>query len=375
MPRLALLIDPEKDYRPLLTQLKQGAQPDLIFVGGSTNNPLALDDCIEELRRVSDKPICLFPGTTTQLTPKADAILFLSVLSSNNYQLVAGEQIAAAQSVRKTGLKVIPMAYILVDGGRETAVLKLTHTQPVPQSDIQYLTTLAMAAEMMGKQCLYLEAGSGAAMPVQEEVIRAVRAATHITIIVGGGIRTVAAMKKAFKAGADIVVIGNHFEQHPEQLPLFTSALTHKGDEESTDRFYMTLALQEAQKALQHNEIPVGCVIVCGKQIVGRGHNLTETLADVTAHAEIQALTAATQTLGGKYLNDCTLYVTLEPCVMCAAALNWAQLGKLVYGADDPKKGFTTVQPNILHPKTKVVKHVLADQSASLLRTFFRAKR
>ena len=137
----------------------------------------------------------------------------------------------------------------------------------------------------------------------------------------------------------------------------------------------MRLALEEAQKAFRQDEVPVGCVIVCNNHIVGRGHNLTEQLGDVTAHAEMQALTAAAQTLGGKYLNECTLYVTLEPCVMCAGALNWAQLGRLVYGADDPKRGFSRLQPPILHPKTEVVKNVLADECGDLVRRFFLLKR
>ena len=137
----------------------------------------------------------------------------------------------------------------------------------------------------------------------------------------------------------------------------------------------MHLALEEAQKAFRQDEVPIGCVVVCNNRIVGRGHNLTEQLGDVTAHAEMQALTAAAQTLGGKYLDECTLYVTLEPCVMCAGALNWAQLGRLVYGADDPKRGFSRVQPAILHPKTQVVKNVLAEECGDLVRRFFLLKR
>ena len=137
----------------------------------------------------------------------------------------------------------------------------------------------------------------------------------------------------------------------------------------------MHLALEEAQKAFRQDEVPVGCVVVCNNRIVGRGYNLTEQLGDVTAHAEMQALTAAAQTLGGKYLDECTLYVTLEPCVMCAGALNWAQLGRLVYGADDPKRGFSRVQPAILHPKTQVVKNVLAEECGDLVRRFFLLKR
>ena len=143
----------------------------------------------------------------------------------------------------------------------------------------------------------------------------------------------------------------------------------------SDDERYMRMALAEAERAFAEDEIPVGCIIVCGKQIVGRGHNLTETLQDVTAHAEIQAITAAAQTLGGKYLTDCTMYVTLEPCVMCAGAIGWAQLSRLVYGAADEKRGYSLFAPEALHPKCKVEKGVLEEQCKELLQEFFRKKR
>ncbi len=141
------------------------------------------------------------------------------------------------------------------------------------------------------------------------------------------------------------------------------------------DEHYMRLALKEAQEALQEGEIPVGCIVVCGDRIVGRGHNLTETLQDVTAHAEMQAITAAMQTLGGKYLTECTVYVTLEPCVMCAGALGWAQVSRLVYGADDEKRGYTRYAPNALHPKCEVTKGVLGDECGEMMREFFSKKR
>lgn len=141
------------------------------------------------------------------------------------------------------------------------------------------------------------------------------------------------------------------------------------------DEKYMTLALAEADKAQQLNEVPIGCVIVCRGQIVGRGHNLTETLQDVTAHAEIQAITAAAQTLGGKYLTDCTLYVTVEPCAMCAGAIGWAQVPRLVYGAPDPKRGYTSFAPNALHPKCTVTTGILAPSASHLLTSFFTSKR
>ena len=141
------------------------------------------------------------------------------------------------------------------------------------------------------------------------------------------------------------------------------------------DNYYMKLALKEAQKAEASDEIPIGAVIVCNDQVIARAHNLTETLTDVTAHAEMQAITAASSVLGGKYLNQCTLYVTVEPCVMCAGAIAWAQLGRLVYGASDEKRGYTVFAPNALHPKTAVTSGVLEEDCAALMKRFFVGKR
>lgn len=141
------------------------------------------------------------------------------------------------------------------------------------------------------------------------------------------------------------------------------------------DSYYMKQALLEAQKAADRGEVPVGAVVVCKGRIIARAHNLIETLNDVTAHAEMQAITAAASTLGGKYLNECTLYVTVEPCVMCAGAIAWAQTGRLVFGAEDEKRGYQRYAPLALHPKTEVVKGVLADESAALMKSFFAARR
>ena len=141
------------------------------------------------------------------------------------------------------------------------------------------------------------------------------------------------------------------------------------------DAYFMKQALVEAQKAAQRDEVPVGAVVVCQGRIIARSHNLTEVLNDVTAHAEMQAITAAANVLGGKYLVDCTLYVTVEPCVMCAGGIAWAQLGRLVFGAEDEKRGYQRYAPQALHPKTEVVKGVLRDECASLMKAFFVAKR
>ena len=141
------------------------------------------------------------------------------------------------------------------------------------------------------------------------------------------------------------------------------------------DEKYMTLALAEAHKAYDAGEVPVGCVIVCQNQVVGRGHNLTEMLHDVTAHAEMQAITAATQTLGAKYLTDCTLYVTVEPCIMCAGAIGWSQISRVVYGCEDEKRGFEKHTIRALHPKCTVTAGVLQQECRILMQQFFQSKR
>ncbi len=141
------------------------------------------------------------------------------------------------------------------------------------------------------------------------------------------------------------------------------------------DEKYMSLALAEAQKALAKDEVPIGCVIVSHGRIIGRGHNLTETLQDVTAHAEMQALTAAAQTVGGKYIPDATLYVTVEPCSMCAGAIGWAQINRIVYGVADPKRGYTVYAPRVLHPKATVTAGILENDCRQLIQEFFHNKR
>ena len=138
-----------------------------------------------------------------------------------------------------------------------------------------------------------------------------------------------------------------------------------------TDEKYMRFAINEAQKAFDNDEVPVGAVVVAGGRILARASNLVETLTDVTAHAEMQAITAAASALGGKYLQDCTLYVTVEPCVMCAGALAWSQIGRIVYGASDPKRGYARFGKALLHPRTEVVSGVLADECEKLMTDFF----
>lgn len=142
-----------------------------------------------------------------------------------------------------------------------------------------------------------------------------------------------------------------------------------------TDEDYMRRALDEARQAMAENEIPIGCIVVCGGRIISRTHNLTETLNDVTAHAEMQAITAGANALGGKYLTDCTLYVTVEPCPMCAGAIGWAQIARVVYGAPDEKRGYRKFAPHALHPKTVVLGGVLETECRELMQEFFRDKR
>lgn len=144
---------------------------------------------------------------------------------------------------------------------------------------------------------------------------------------------------------------------------------------EQSDERFMREALLEAKASLAEGEIPIGAVVVCKGRIIGRGHNMTERLNDPTAHAEMIAITAATEAIGGKYLTDCTLYVTVEPCPMCAGALNWAQISRIVYGASDPKRGSKLFSPSLFHPKTEVAGGVLADECGTLMKEFFKEKR
>ena len=155
----------------------------------------------------------------------------------------------------------------------------------------------------------------------------------------------------------------------PDKFRIFAGVMTQQ------DEKWMREALREAQAAKAEGEIPIGAVVVWNERVIGRGHNMTERLHDATAHAEMIAVTAATQSMGGKYLEGCTLYVTVEPCPMCAGALNWSQVGRIVYGAPDPRRGYTLFQPSLLHPKTVTEGGVLADECSTLMLEFFKSKR
>lgn len=377
---IALLLDPEKADLSRLV-ITDEVRPDLIFVGGSTGGDTT--EFVRELKSQisnlkSPIPVVLFPGNSSQFTYEADAVLFLSLLSGNNPEYLVGQQIRSARAIHDSHLDFLPTAYVLIDGGVETSTMRVTATQPIPQTDVNRIVDVCLAAELMGKQLIYLEAGSGAKTPVSADIIRAVKNAVSVPLVVGGGIRTPEAMNAAFDAGASIVVIGNHFEEHPEALKDFCRNIevsTSRNIDSASDERFMRIALAEAEKALAADEIPIGCVIVSQGQIIGRGHNLTETLADVTAHAEIQAITAAAQTLGGKYLPDATLYVTVEPCAMCAGAIGWAQISRIVYGAADPKRGYATYAPRAFHPKATVTAGVLEQECRTLIQEFFKSKR
>ena len=146
-------------------------------------------------------------------------------------------------------------------------------------------------------------------------------------------------------------------------------------EQQKKDEFYMQRALDEARLAYKAGEIPIGAVVVCKDRVISRAHNLTETLCDVTAHAEMQAITSAANTLGGKYLTDCTLYVTVEPCTMCAGAIGWAQIHRIVYGAADEKRGFHEYAPKAMHPKATITTGVLEEECRQLMQEFFRSRR
>lgn len=213
-----LLIDPEKSdsLQAILPYLRL---PDLIFVGGSTG--AQTDSSISLLRQFTQRPILLFPGNIAQFSPEADALLFLTLLNARTPEVLIDPHIQVAQAVVKSGIETIPMGYILVDGKRKSSVEMATNCTPISQDEIDTIVSTATAGQLLGKQLIYLEAGSGAQEVVSTEVIRKVHTQLQVPLIVGGGIRTPEAMLQAYEAGADIVVIGNHFEQNPDEIGHF----------------------------------------------------------------------------------------------------------------------------------------------------------
>jgi len=223
-PLLALLLDPEKPAagKALFPHLDS---VDLVLVGGSTGAECAdFADFIGLIRAHTMRPVVLFPGNVAQFTPEADALFFLSLLTARTPDVLIEPHIRAASAIRSSDIESIPMGYILIDGGHLSSVQRTTRSTPLPQTDIPAIVHTAIAGELLGKDLIYLEAGSGAQTPVSPSIIRAVREQTSVPLLVGGGICTPAQMIDAYRAGADIVVIGNHFERHPEQLPLFVKA-------------------------------------------------------------------------------------------------------------------------------------------------------
>ena len=217
-PLLAVLVDPDKRdrYSALLPYLRE---VDLVLVGGSTGTQI--EECVALLRQHTSVPLVLFPGNTAQFTPMADALLFLTLLNSRRAEVLIDPHVQSAITIRQSGIETIPMGYILVDGDRQSAVERVSGCTPIARQAVTDVVSHAVAGQLLGKQLIYIEAGSGAKTPVSIDTVRAVRQAIDLPLIVGGGVTSEEQMLAAFSAGANIVVIGNHFEQHPEDLPRF----------------------------------------------------------------------------------------------------------------------------------------------------------
>lgn len=230
-PLLAVLLDPDKVVMSpeLITHLSHpecDARPDLIFVGGSTAS--STESLVTFIKHHTTIPVVLFPGNLKQFTPQADALLFLSLLNSTNHELLIGHHIQIAKQVHQSGIEVLPMGYILVDGGHETTVVRVTHATPLANTNAAQIAQYALAAQLLGKRLVYLEAGSGAHTPVPTPTIQAVRKTLSIPLIVGGGIDSIERMNAAAAAGANVVVIGNYFEHHPQMISHFAKTLHHQ---------------------------------------------------------------------------------------------------------------------------------------------------
>lgn len=216
-PVLVVLVDPDKDYYRALSPYLPLV--DMVFVGGSTGGNV--DVCVAHLRQYTTAPIVLFPGNIQQFTASVDAVLFLTLLNSRRPEVLIDPHLESAMAIYQSGVEVIPMGYVLVDGEHRSSVEIVSNCTPLSRNDEDQIVRYSVTAQLLGKQLLYLEAGSGAQTPIPMDAIRAVKQNINIPLIVGGGIRTVEQMLMAFSAGADVVVIGNHFEQHPEDLPIF----------------------------------------------------------------------------------------------------------------------------------------------------------
>lgn len=216
---LAVLIDPEKIKLQQVHSFIQKVNLSLathIFVGGSTDQYNDTERIVVEIKKYTTLPVILFPGDVNQVTPKADGILFLSLISGRNPEYLIDQQIDAALTVQKSNLEVLPTGYILIDGGTETSVQKVSQTNPIAQDDYNLILKTALAGQFSGKKLIYLEAGSGAKIPVSSVIINCVKSELKVPIIVGGGIRSIQQLNNAYNAGADMVVIGTAFENNPD---------------------------------------------------------------------------------------------------------------------------------------------------------------
>lgn len=220
--QLAILIDPDKfemNHAFAKAYLKKIPPTTThLLIGGSTDPDQKITPVVKLLKAQSNLPLILFPGDYKQITPEADAILFLSLLSGNNAEYLIGQQTKAARTIQTSGLEVIPTAYLLIDGGVDTAVQKVSNTLPIPQHQIEKIVTTALAGQYLGKKLIYLEAGSGAKNPIHRDIIKAVNQEVTLPIIVGGGIRSSIQLENAYKAGATMVVIGTAFENNNWQV-------------------------------------------------------------------------------------------------------------------------------------------------------------
>lgn len=219
--QLAILVDPDNfDSTGAVSFLKKiPVETTHLFVGGSTVAKGATETAVKALKAETKLPVFLFPGDYSQITQAADALLFLSLLSGRNAEYLIGQQVKSISKLRHLVLEIIPTGYILIDGGTESAVSKVTKTQPLPQENVEMIVNTALAGQYMGAKLIYLEAGSGARFPVRPEIISEVKKALAIPLIVGGGIRTEAQKKGAYNAGADMIVMGTAFEAPPPALP------------------------------------------------------------------------------------------------------------------------------------------------------------
>lgn len=220
---LAILLDPDKcrsENQDLLCKQINEAAPHFVFVGGSTVTE-PINEFVLELKKRLHMPVVLFPGSASQFSPHADALLFLSLISGRNPEYLIGQHVLSAQCIKQSDLETISTGYILISGGKTSAVELASHTTPLARQDVDTAVSTALAGEMLGMKLIYLEAGSGAAQPIPADTIKAVRSALSVPLIVGGGICSASELTAALEAGADLIVVGNHFEQTPDDMKLF----------------------------------------------------------------------------------------------------------------------------------------------------------